>query len=92
MRILIFVLALAFLAGCGPRPAPVAAVVHARAEDGSTISQVTLFTQYEPRGRALGQVADGAPVKLISIVGQGALIETADGLRGWCNKAFILRQ
>lgn len=92
MRLTILLLALALLAACGAAPAPVAAVVHARAEDGRTISQITLFAQYEPRGRALGQVADGAPVKLISIVGQGALIETADGLRGWCNKAFILRQ
>lgn len=73
MRVMIFVLALVFLAGCGAAPSPVAAVVHARAEDGSTIRQITLFTQYEPRGRALGQVADGAPVQLISIVGQGAL-------------------
>lgn len=92
MRLTLFMLALALLAACGAAPAPVAAVVHARAEDGSVINPVTLFTQYESRGRALGQVADGAPVKLLSIVGQGALIETADGLRGWCNKAFILRR
>lgn len=92
MRILLLVFAIALLAGCGAAPAPIAAVVHARAEDGSVINPVTLFSQYEPRGRVLGTVADGAPVKLIATVGHGALIETVDGLRGWCNKAFILRR
>lgn len=91
MRLLVIVLFAALLVSCGAGPAPVAAEIHARAEDGSVITPVNLFAQYEPRGRILGTVPDGARVSLISIVGNGALVETQSGLRGWCNKAFVRR-
>ena len=52
----------ALLVSCGAGAAPVAAEIHARAEDGSVITPVNLFAQYEPRGRILGTVPDGARV------------------------------
>ena len=38
---------------------------------------------------AVGQITDGASVKLIRRVGDGALIELPDGTRGWVNVTFI---
>jgi hypothetical protein len=38
---------------------------------------------------AVGQITDGASVKLIRRVGDGALIELPDGTQGWVSVTFI---
>lgn len=91
MKWLAIVLCLAVLVGCGAALTGVPAVMHARDESGAVISSITLFTQYEPRGTVLGSVADGTRVTLLATVGSGALVQTIDGVRGWCNKAFVQR-
>lgn len=62
------------------------------AESRTTIEVINLWRDYADRSKGVaGTVRSGERVTLIHQDGQGALIETAQGVRGWLNVAFIRR-
>jgi hypothetical protein len=55
----------------------------------SVIPRINLWNDYETRARVVGQVSDSEKVLLIKRVGDGVLVETHTGVRGWLTYWFI---
>lgn len=90
MRIGILIIALALM-GCAAAPVRGTPAVMDGTDpaSGTVIDPITLWQTYDPRGPKVGSVRHGARVTLVRVVGQGAEIMTADGVRGWCNAACV---
>ena len=60
------------------------------ASAGLTIREINLWRNYEKRENGIsGHAAHGERVKLIRRSGNGVLVETASGQRGWVTYYFI---
>lgn len=53
------------------------------------IPRINLWNNYETRERIVGQVRHGQKVVLIKRVGDGVMIETTSGMKGWLTYWFI---
>jgi len=88
---LVFVL---FLLSACARTVPVQTVTvnGYDAASGIVIDPINLWRDYADRSKGIaGQVHHGERVTFIRQEGQGAFIETANGVRGWLNAQFVRR-
>lgn len=58
-------------------------------ESGQMIDPINVWNDYKTRGAIVARVHHGETVTLIGRDGDGAQIETANGVRGWLTYTFI---
>ncbi len=77
-----------------PMPIPTEALVQIVTiagldEQGNDISPINVWDNYQTRGKVVTKVSTGDQVTLIERQGNGVLIETSGGVRGWVTFSFI---